>query len=72
MPSRPPQTQFYKDSANHELWRDITRLYEDWIPSEEENRNIHFSKVLQDVINNLRASQIEEVLEENAAASSNG
>lgn len=53
MPSRPPETPFYERPSCYQLWRDVSRLYEDFIGSEEDLRKGEFVHVLQDVLNYL-------------------
>jgi hypothetical protein len=48
MPSRPPETEFYKDDLNHELWRDVSRLYEDRVGPNGERKQ-DFKTVLTDI-----------------------
>jgi len=55
MPSHPPETELYNDPRNKTLWRDISRLYEDFCGSEPEDeakwpeRQQAFTHVLLDV-----------------------
>jgi hypothetical protein len=72
MPARPPETEFYDNYENFKLWRDVSRLFEDWAPFDAPERTERFMTVLQDINNRLRASGIDKALEENDAASSNG
>jgi hypothetical protein len=53
MPSRPPETPFYQNSANHELWRDLSRLFEDFVGDSQE-RKAQFITVVEDVLVRLR------------------
>lgn len=69
MPARPPETEFYENQENYTLWRDVSRLFEDWAPVDAQDRTERFITILQDVINRLRSESIEETLD---AASSNG
>lgn len=54
MPSRPPETEFYQDDANATLWRDISRVYEDFVSDGAENREERFITVVEDVLVRLR------------------
>jgi hypothetical protein len=57
MPSRPPPTAFYDNGENAELWRDISRLYEDFLGSDEEQwmaRQERFLSVIIDIRVKLR------------------
>lgn len=56
MPSRPPDTKFYEDEQNATLWRDVSRLYEDFLGSEEAQwgqLQLRFQRVLNDVLSML-------------------
>lgn len=58
MPSRPPETQFYQETANYQLWRDISRLHEEFAGPDESQwpeRRRAFERVLTDVSGKLRA-----------------
>lgn len=68
MPAPPPETEFYENDENYTLWRDLSRLYEDWAPTDAPEREERFLTVLHDITNRLRAASIEKTLE---AASSN-
>lgn len=57
MPSRPPETKFYDNAENKELWRSISRLYEDFLGPDLEQwseREERFVVVLNDVQVKLR------------------
>lgn len=57
MPSRPPETKFYDNHENATLWRDISRLFEDFCGDDEEKwdeRQKRFEIVLGDVQVRLR------------------
>jgi hypothetical protein len=70
MPARPPVTEFYENNyENFKLWRDVSRLFEDWAPSDSPDRTERFITILNDITNRLRAAGIEKTLD---AASSNG
>lgn len=59
MPSRPPETEFYNDTANKTLWRDISRLFEDFCGSDEavwRSKQEAFQSVLADVQERLEGS----------------
>jgi hypothetical protein len=56
MPSHPPDTTFYEDGANSTLWRDISRLYEDFLGDDKSQwpeRQKRFKIVLGDVDSRL-------------------
>lgn len=56
MPSRPPETDFYDDAENATLWRDVSRLYEEFTGPDEEKwveREERFVVVLNDVLTRL-------------------
>ena len=60
MPSRPPETQFYEDPDNETLWRDVSRLYEDFLGGKESEwpkRRASFETVLNDVLVQLRETE---------------
>lgn len=57
MPSRPPETSFYNDAENELLWRDMSRLYEQFLGPDSEKwsgREERFVTVLNDVHVKLR------------------
>ena len=57
MPSRPPETKFYDDAENVELWRSVTRLYEDFCGPDSEKwseREDRFVIILNDVRSRVR------------------
>ena len=57
MPSRPPETKFYEDEENKELWRSVTRLYEQFLGPDWEQwseREERFLTVFNDVHVRLR------------------
>jgi hypothetical protein len=57
MPSHPPDTDFYNfDNETYTLWRDVSRLWEDWAPIESPQRKERFKKVLNDIIEKLDAA----------------
>lgn len=59
MPSRPPETPFYRDDDNAVLWRDMSRLYEDFCGPEPAlwmDRQKRFQVVLEDIGVRLRES----------------
>lgn len=84
MPARPPDTQFYENTENYTLWRDVSRLFEDWAPIDAPERTERFVTVLKDILSRLEPEQPEialiglteeevlEVVRTNAAVSSNG
>lgn len=57
MPSHPPDNQFYKANPRaHTLWRDVSRLFEDYSGDNEEEfpqRQIEFERVLKDTLHRL-------------------
>ena len=66
MPTSPPETQFYDNPDNAELWRDISRLFEDFLPDTSERLAVfseerieRFLTVLSDVQNGLEMAQAE-------------
>lgn len=67
MPSHPPETSFYNDADNATLWRDVSRLLDDFLSpkhyaldqpetprASSEERNERFGKVLADITKKLR------------------
>jgi hypothetical protein len=56
MPSRPPETAFYTDPRNYQLWRDISRLYEDNAGPAGEFKG-HVKTVLRDVLDKLEEGE---------------
>lgn len=62
MPSRPPETEFYDLPENYTLWRDLSRLYEDFMGDDEEEwpgRSERFTAVLNDVQGRLAQAEKE-------------
>jgi hypothetical protein len=60
MPSNPPENKLYSDPQNATLWRDISRLYEEFCGEKEElyeERSRVFVRILGDV--SLRLDQME-------------
>lgn len=60
MPSRPPETKVYDDPAVATLWRDISRLYENFLGNDTpfwERRQEQFEIVLEDILVRLRDSE---------------
>lgn len=60
MPSHPPDSQFYKADGTYTLWRDLTRLFEDFCgddPSQWPDRRERFKVVAEDVLARLAESQ---------------
>lgn len=53
MPAPPPQTKFYEDDDNAELWRGISRLYDDFNPQNTKQREQRFATVLNDMLTTL-------------------
>jgi hypothetical protein len=50
MPARPPETDFYENPDNHELWRDLSRTFEDFVGDDETGeRQGRFEQVLRDI-----------------------
>lgn len=52
MPSLPPKTRFYDNDENAELWRDMSRAYEQFLGRDSENwseREERFVTVLNDI-----------------------
>ncbi len=60
MPSRPPETLFYDDPQNYVLWRDVSRVYEDFCGDDNTKyaeRTEQFVTVLNDVLTKLNDSK---------------
>lgn len=60
MPAPPPETKFYENDANSTLWRDVSRLFEDFCGDDESKwpeREKRFEVVLEDVLVKLRESE---------------
>lgn len=60
MPSRPPKTTFYQNVENTTLWRDVSRLYEQFVGPDEEKwaeREQKFVVVLNDALVRLRENE---------------
>jgi hypothetical protein len=56
MPSHPPEDKFYEADDTFTLWKDVSRLYEDFCGSdfrEYPKKQEKFKRVLRDVINRL-------------------
>lgn len=56
MPSHPPDTTFYSDPATYTLWRDLTRMYEDFVGEDEsqwEEKRKRFEIVMNDILSLL-------------------
>lgn len=50
MPAHPPDSQFYDDVDNATLWRDLSRLFEDFVPrATSDERKERFLAVLSDI-----------------------
>ena len=57
MPSQPPETPFYDNEENTVLWRDMSRLYEEFVGPDSaqwSEREERFVTVLNDVHTRLR------------------
>ncbi len=53
MPSHPPETEFYVDDENYTLWRDISRVFEEFQGDDSSRwpeRRERFKTVLGDVL----------------------
>jgi hypothetical protein len=57
MPARAPETAFYHDDANYTLWRDISRLYEEFVGDGDEQRKRDFSTVMDDILGRLNGKE---------------
>ena len=55
MPSHPPETQFYT-APREQLWRDISRLYEDFAGPRGEFKD-DFEIVLRDILDRLEGDE---------------
>lgn len=50
MPSRPPETTFYERPDRHELWRTLSRAFEDYVGADESGeRQKDFERVQSDI-----------------------
>lgn len=59
VPSRPPETKVYESENAATLWRDLSRLYEDFCgpdPEQWEDRKVRFQTVIGDIQVHLRDS----------------
>lgn len=57
MPARPPDNEFYNSNdENFMLWRDVSRLWEDWAPADAPDRKERFETVLTDILARLDAA----------------
>lgn len=62
MPSHPPETKFYENDDNATLWRDISRIFEDFAgedPSQWPAMKDRFGTVLEDTLVRLRESKVQ-------------
>lgn len=56
MPAPPPETPFYDDNDNAELWRDESRLFENFVGGEPQ-RIERFITVVEDILVRLREAR---------------
>jgi hypothetical protein len=60
VPSHPPDTEFYDEPRNAALWRDLSRIFEDFAGEDEprwpERREV-FAAVVQDVLSRLEGGE---------------
>jgi hypothetical protein len=62
MPSPAPETEFYEVPENRELWRDVSRLYEDFCGENEElfaSKSADFEVILNDVLGRLNQTVVQ-------------
>lgn len=60
MPARPPETSFYDNPQTAILWRDLSRLYEDFAGVYEDawpKRQETFKTVIRDVLSQLEEAE---------------
>jgi hypothetical protein len=62
MPSHPPETGFYQNDANYQLWRDVTSLYEAFVGDNEADwpeKRRDWERVMSDIAWRLEPWQCE-------------